>query len=106
MYGDKTLKYGTYVNDINNKEILGGDYIINKDKNYTYTGDGYNDKESGKYEIELTCEMELGTNECARAKFWTIIFYEKNDKDIREAFKLGNDSFEGIQYSNHYKLKK
>ncbi len=27
LYGDKTLKYGTYVNDINNKEILGGDYI-------------------------------------------------------------------------------
>lgn len=106
LYGDKTLKYGTYVNDINNKEILGGDYIINKDKTYTYTGDGYNDKESGKYEIKLTCEMELGTNECAGAKFWTIIFYETNGKDIREAFKLGYDSFEGVQYSNHYKLKK
>lgn len=50
--------------------------------------------------------MELGTNECAGAKFWTIIFYETNGKDIREAFKLGNDSFEGVQYSNHYKLKK
>ncbi len=105
LYGDKSLKYGTYINDINNKEILGGDYIINKDKTYTYTGDGYNDKESGKYEIELTCEIELGTDKCASAKFWTIVFYEENGKDIREAFKLGNDSFEGVQYSNHYKLK-
>lgn len=105
LYGDKSLKYGTYVNDINNKEILGGDYIINKDKTYTYTCDGYNDKESGKYEIELTCEMELGTNECASEKFWTIIFYKANETDIREAFKLGNDSFEGVQYSNYYKLK-
>lgn len=106
LFGEYSLEYGTYVNNISNKEILGGDYIINKDKTYTYTGDGYEDKESGKYEIELTCEIDPATGGCYGKKFWTIVFYKANGTEVREPFKLGNNSFEGVQYLNQYKLKK